>query len=173
MEGDESKIENVTFELSPLHGDCDLVVSRNESQMFPTKDDGNYEFRSQRIGALIDHITVERPKDNATPAYLLNTTYYIGVYGYTQTTFSLLVTVNRRSFKTAKLSFNRYSTTLYEGLPFTKRLHNELEMFFGKFQVDITDDEEQAIVIDIYNTEGKTTTFIREGTPPDLPVKHQ
>jgi hypothetical protein len=33
-------LENVTFELSPLHGDCDLVLSRNNSQMFPTKEDG-------------------------------------------------------------------------------------------------------------------------------------
>ena len=58
MESDESKIENVTFELSPLHGDCDLVLSRNDSQNFPTNQAGNYELKSQRIGALVDHITV-------------------------------------------------------------------------------------------------------------------
>jgi hypothetical protein len=26
---DDSKLENVTFEISPLHGDCDLLISRN------------------------------------------------------------------------------------------------------------------------------------------------
>ena len=26
---DDSKIENVTFEISPLHGDCDLIISTN------------------------------------------------------------------------------------------------------------------------------------------------
>jgi hypothetical protein len=84
-------LENVTFELSPLHGDCDLVLSRNNSQMFPTKEDGQYEIKSQRIGALVDHITVQK---NTTPGALsLSTTYYIGVFGYTQTTFSLIVTV--------------------------------------------------------------------------------
>ena len=93
MEKDESKLENVTFELSPLHGDCDLVLSRNDSQNFPINKEGNYELRSQRIGALVDHITVQK---NTTPgAKSLSDTYYIGVYGYSQTTFSLLVTVSR------------------------------------------------------------------------------
>jgi hypothetical protein len=33
---DDSKLENVTFEISPIHGDCDLLVSRNMTNMFPT-----------------------------------------------------------------------------------------------------------------------------------------
>ncbi len=60
IEKDESHINNVTFELSPMHGDCDIVLSRNDSMMFPTKEKGNYEMISQRIGGLIDHLTVTK-----------------------------------------------------------------------------------------------------------------
>ena len=139
MEKDESHINNVTFELSPMHGDCDLVLSRNQSQIFPTKEDGHYELKSQRIGGLVDHITVE--KSNKTGSFPLSTTYYIGVFGYTQSTFSLLVNVNRDQKSTGN-SLKRFSTTIYEGFPMTKRLHNELEMFFGIFTVDIPEDDE-------------------------------
>ena len=51
---DDSKLENVTFEISPLHGDCDLLISRNDTNMFPTKIINDKI--SQRIGSLVDHI---------------------------------------------------------------------------------------------------------------------
>ena len=80
---------------------------------------------------------------NTTPGALsLSTTYYIGVFGYTQTTFSLIVTVKRKDGGKQSLTQKRYSTTIYEGFPLNKRLHNELDMFFGHFQVDIADGDE-------------------------------
>lgn len=38
---------NVTFELLPIHGDCDLYVSTTE--LFPNKTD--YDKRSMRVGS--------------------------------------------------------------------------------------------------------------------------
>ena len=37
-----------------MHGDCDLLISRNDSNMFPTKLFNDKI--SQRIGSLVDHI---------------------------------------------------------------------------------------------------------------------
>lgn len=34
----DSNIANVTVEVSPLHGDVDLFVSRNDSIQFPDKN---------------------------------------------------------------------------------------------------------------------------------------
>jgi hypothetical protein len=31
LESDDAHITNITFEVSPLHGDCDLVLTRNDS----------------------------------------------------------------------------------------------------------------------------------------------
>lgn len=121
-----SDLINVTFEIAPLHGDCDLFISK-DSNLFPNKD--LYQKKSQRIGALVDHITFSKA-DNISSD--LNGTYYVGVYGYSYATFSLLVTVHRNK-SDAKANLNRVSTILYEGFPFTKRLHNELDMFIGRF----------------------------------------
>ena len=134
---DNDKISNVTFEISPLHGDADLYISRNESQKFPTRD--SCEQKSQRIGNLVDHLMFTR-KPNDT-AVILNGTYYIGVYGYSFTTFSLLVTVHR-SKATKQEKVQNFASVLYEGFPHTKRLHNELDMFFGYFQVDIAENDD-------------------------------
>jgi hypothetical protein len=59
-------------------------------------------------------------------------------------------------------------TEITEGFPFNKRLHNELDMFFGYFKVDIAENDEHAIIIDIRNTEGRTNTLIRYGDIPEL-----
>ena len=59
-------------------------------------------------------------------------------------------------------------TEIYEGFPFSKRLHNELDMFFGYIKVDISEKDEHAIYIDVSNTEGKTNTLIRYGSMPDI-----
>lgn len=39
---DDTKVTNVTFEITPYHGDCDLFVSR--SVKFPTKE--KYDLKS-------------------------------------------------------------------------------------------------------------------------------
>lgn len=144
-----------------MHGDCDLLISRNESNMFPTKL-FNDKF-SQRIGSLVDHIEYTKEDyNNITPNTTvrgLNGTYYIGVYGYTFTTFSILVTVHRKN----EAGYRTKMTEIYDGFPFSKRLHNELDMFFGYFKVDINEKDEHAIIIDIQNTEGKTNTYVKFG----------
>ena len=74
-----------------MHGDCDLLISRNQSNMFPTKLFNDKI--SQRIGSLVDHIEYTKEDYNNitsnTTVRGLNGTYYVGVYGYTFTTFSL------------------------------------------------------------------------------------
>ena len=73
-------------------------------------------------------------------AYLLNGTYYIGVYGYSYTTFSLLVTVHRYRLTNLEKVTNILSTQIYEGFPLSKRLHNELDMFLGHFNVNLDEN---------------------------------
>ena len=59
--------------------------------MFPTRE--SYEKKSARVGSLVDHVTYSLGEtENKTT---LADTYYIGVYGYTYSSYSILVTVNR------------------------------------------------------------------------------
>ena len=97
--------------MAPLHGDADLYVAHyNQSQIFPKR--GNCDKQSQRFGELVDHleytrVTVTTTSNNdtvdpnstaiSTVQESLNGTYYVGVYGYSYTTFSLLVTLNRKN----------------------------------------------------------------------------
>jgi hypothetical protein len=148
LEKNESKLNNVTFEISPLHGDCDIMISRNESNKFPTKLSNDKI--SQRIGSLVDLITYSKDDysniTNETDVKSLNGIYYIGVYGYTFTTFSIVVTVHRAS---DGKTFRKSLTQIVEGFPMNKRLHNELDMFFGYFTVDISEKDSQDIIIDV------------------------
>jgi hypothetical protein len=135
--------------------------------LFPNKTSN--DIQSRRTGALVDHVTFKRMSPNETtialgnggrnesakiepPSYItppppfesettlqLNGTYYIGVFGYSYSTFSLLVTVHRAN---EEPSLKKVSVQLYEGFPLHKRLHNELDMFFGRFTVENTDDED-------------------------------
>jgi hypothetical protein len=41
-------------------------------------------------------------------------------------------------------------------------------MFFGYFKVDISDNDEHAILLDIRNTEGRTNILIRYNEIPEL-----
>ncbi len=91
----------------------------------------------------------------------LNGNYYVAVYGYSYTTFTLLVTVNR---KNQAPNVKKSTTLIYEGFPFTKRLHNELQAFYGHFEVDL--QEGQAVILDMIDTEGKTAMFVKYGELP-------
>jgi hypothetical protein len=71
LESNDENIQNVTFELTPLHGDCDLYLSHwsaeNDSELiFPNKT--SHEKKSQRIGELTDHVTYDRQSTNAVIA---------------------------------------------------------------------------------------------------------
>ena len=80
--------------MTPLHGDADLYVSRKDE--FPDKN--RYEKKSQRIGSLVDHVDFARENNESS----LAGTYYISVYGYSYSTFSLLVTVKRDKLSKAE-----------------------------------------------------------------------
>jgi hypothetical protein len=95
------------------------------------------------------------------------------VYGYGYTTFSLLVTVKRKSQSLLTTITEQISTVLYEGFPLKKRLHNELDLFFGHFSPDIATSKSDssdslAIIIDVQNQEGKTKTFVKYGGLPTM-----
>jgi hypothetical protein len=193
---DSANIDNVTIEVAPLHGDSDLFVSRNDSEQFPTKDTKGGTRKSQRIGSLVDHIVFARAPSPATgkkvaandstvasvetsgalvslPSTVeveeVNGTYYIGVYGYSYTTFSLLVTVHRaKGHRTSQENLLAVGTTLLEGFPMTKSLHNELDFFFGHFQVDIAEEDDHSILIDVHNMEGRTKTYVKLGDVPTI-----
>jgi hypothetical protein len=72
--------------------------------------------------------------------YNLNGTYFIGVYGYSYTTFSLLVKVQRTKTSLRDKFTSLLSTVLYEGFPLSVRLHNELDFFYGHFAVSLDED---------------------------------
>jgi len=82
--------ESITFEILPIHGDSDIYVSRED--IFPNKT--HYEKRSMKVGNAEDHVEFK-----ATPENSLVATYYIGVYGYSYSTYGLLVRV-QRSYET-------------------------------------------------------------------------
>lgn len=84
----DQNISNVSIEINPLHGDSDLIVSRTE--MFPSKD--KYDKKSSRVGSLVDHVEFSKGEGNTT---FLEGTYFIAVYGYTYSTYSIIVNVNR------------------------------------------------------------------------------
>ncbi len=50
---EDPSVKNITFEITPLHGDSDIYVSRVDE--FPNKD--VFEKKSQRIGSLVDYVT--------------------------------------------------------------------------------------------------------------------
>ena len=81
-------MQNITFNIAPIHGDSDIYISREN--MFPNKT--NYTKRSVRVGNLQDHVLFSLTDKKSKE---LNGTYYIGVYGYTYASFSLLVTLKR------------------------------------------------------------------------------
>jgi len=93
----------------------------------------------------------------------LNGTYYIGVYGYSYATFNLLVRVHR---KNDKGDLKSISTPLYEGFSVSKRLHNELDSFFGYFVVDIAEKDDISIIINMQCSEGRTKLFVSYGKMP-------
>jgi len=63
-----------------LTGDPDLYVSTSNQR----PDDSDYEWIARNFGS--DHITIENPEA---------TTFYIGVYGWESSTFSLVATLDR------------------------------------------------------------------------------
>ena len=96
----------------------------------------------------------------------LNGTFYIGVFGYSYTTFSLLVKVARTRTTLVEKLTGSLSTVLYEGFPLSLRLHNELDFFLGHFTVAL--DSDQELLVSIENHEGKTRAYLafdRSPTP--------
>jgi hypothetical protein len=87
-----NEIANVTFEITPLHGDSDLFVSRNDSIRFPNKT--HYDKRSIRIGSNADHVEFKTTQgSNET----IDGTYYVGIYGFTYASYSLVANIIRYS----------------------------------------------------------------------------
>lgn len=70
--------------------------------------------------------------------------------------------------RTSEEQLSAAFTTLLEGFPLTKSLHNELDFFIGRFQVDMADSDDLAIIIDIHNMEGKTKVYIKQGSVPSI-----
>jgi hypothetical protein len=84
----DNTILNITFEITPLHGDSDLFISRNESVRFPNKTD--YDIRSIRIGSNADHAEFGRTENNT-----IEGTYYVGIYGFTYASYSIVANIIR------------------------------------------------------------------------------
>lgn len=72
--------------MTPHHGDADIYVSTSSSNQFPNKE--NYSYRSILLGGYHDKVIIKK-QENKT----LDGVYFIGVYGFTYTSFSLSASV--------------------------------------------------------------------------------
>lgn len=71
-------------------------------------------------------------------------TYYLGVYGYSYASFSILTTV-KRDHATKLEKYRDFSVMLYEAVPLKKSLHNEFDFFFAYFDVEIGEEDNFSI----------------------------
>ncbi|CDW71154.1 UNKNOWN [Stylonychia lemnae] len=157
LEQENLGISNVTFEINPLHGDSDLLASRNIT--FPNKD--NALKRSSRVGSLVDHVTFSKGLDGEN----LAGTYYIGIYGYTYTTYSIHVIVNRTGHDEESSAYSQ-SILLYQGIPITKTLHSSSSRTYSYFTVSIDDQEDHSILIQVQELDPKIRTLVKYGAVP-------
>ena len=88
---------NVTFEITPLHGDSDLFLSRNDTNRFPTK--ALYEYRSIKVGSNADHFEFGRTDNDS-----LDGNFYIGIYGFTYASYSIVANIIRAGAKVESTS---------------------------------------------------------------------
>ena len=151
---DQQNVSNVSIEINPLHGDADLIVSRTE--MFPSKD--KFDKKSSRVGSLVDHVAFAR--DNATT--LLESSYFVAVYGFSFATYSIIVNVNRTKHDAIDAALAQ-SVLLYQGVPYTKTLKSMAEAFNAYFTVAIDEHDDFAILFDVQQLEHKTIAYLRYG----------
>ena len=83
----EPRAKNITITLNSLHGDADLFVSRIHK--YPNRMD--FEKNSVRTGDSYDLVYF----DDTTGTQDLSGTYYIAIYSYQYSTYSLQVNVDR------------------------------------------------------------------------------
>ena len=133
----------MSFELNPHHGDADLFISRDFR--FPHKE--IYSKKSQRTGSLVDFVTFTKD-ENATTS--LAGVYYIGVYAYTYTTYSIAAYVHRSGDQSPE-DLKKRATLLFQGVPVTKKFDSSDKKFLAYFDLDLEDDEDYSIYINLNN----------------------
>eukprot|EP00347_Sterkiella_histriomuscorum_P020253 403338511 len=161
---DKSNITNVSFEINPLHGDADIIVARNIT--FPTRDE--YEKKSTRVGSLVDHVSFFIDENTTS----LSGTYYIAVWGYSYSTYQIIVNVDRKLLKGQKIDDNYLkAVTLYQGIPITKSLQSFRDRFYAQFSVVMDENESNNIVISLNMLEHNVKTYIKYGSLPTQDIK--
>jgi hypothetical protein len=83
---EDPSVEKVTFTVNAHHGDPDLYVSRFDK--YPTKE--YKEKVSSRSGRFADTLSFSRDEDGS-----IQRIFYIGVTGFTYSTFSISATTVR------------------------------------------------------------------------------
>jgi hypothetical protein len=114
--------------------------------IFPTRND--YDQKSQKVGRMSDLILFFRNDSDTSSS--LSGTYYIGVYGYSYASYSILTTIKRTKSSSNDI-LREFSVMLYEAIPQKKSLHNEFEFFYSYFDVEIADEDNFSIQISLSN----------------------
>jgi len=91
------KAKNVSFQLNSMHGDADIFVSRKHK--YPNRMD--FEKNSVKTSDSFDMVFFDDLNGNTD----LTGTYYVGVYSYQYSTYSLVATVKRVDSKGKIVSF--------------------------------------------------------------------
>ena len=76
--------------MTPHHGDADMYISTSPENKFPNKT--NFSYRSILLGGYHDKVTVKKSQNKT-----LEGVYYIGIYGFTFTSYSIVATVHRNN----------------------------------------------------------------------------
>eukprot|EP00347_Sterkiella_histriomuscorum_P007205 403349857 len=171
---DDKGVSSVQISLTQLHGNSDLYVTSSfaienitlntESYQWPTKTKNI--FKSQKIGTEHDVIEIKKGQSLFTQTSIAGV-YYIGVYGQSYSTYSLLVTVNYfHSTDLDKLMTK--SVNLFEGVPINHKFVNPTEQFYSHFTVDIDEEDDISIVIDMQNSAHKSITYLKYDSLPTL-----
>ena len=145
----------ITITVTPFSGDPDLYVSTST----PTPTMQDYEWSAMAYGA--DHITLDYTVDG----YVIGE-YYIGVYAWTNTSFTITVTQTDLSqVDTA----DGQTTTLFDGTPQTGLLTHPDDMHYYSFHVG----DSGSLSVSVTPLYGDPDVYItNDGTTPS-PTNYQ
>jgi len=138
-------------QLTPIHGDPDLYMSRN--QTFPSREE--YDLSSNSIGNRVDYVLVNA--DDLLANGTAEGTYYISVFAYSYASYSLVIEVKRSTDQKFNVAH------LYEGLPLRFSIHNEFDSFTGQFKVDMEEGQERDIVFHLTPLNGRFHVYVNYG----------
>lgn len=147
----DPKATSVKIQLVPRSGDPDLYVSR----LTPFCSAIDAEYISTTPESVPDTVVYEKSRDG-----LLNTTYYVSVFGSTFATYSLVYTVTREGLQLVPVE-------LYDGAPYIGSI-NGSEMALYRFSVHFGKEEEHQIKVFLSPLHGLVSGYVEVDDIPTV-----